>query len=350
MIIIRKKWIFFCLLLFINSFFLILSCRMENKREGWSKKWGPLVPHRTFPGDCGICHVTDGWDIIKKKFTFDHEKETGYRLKGAHNEASCLRCHNDHGPIDEYVARGCGGCHPDPHASPLGLDCERCHGQIDWKPTGLIAEHAKTRFHLVAAHAVAPCESCHLQAAIGQFRGTPLQCEFCHQRNLALANSPNHMVNGWTTNCERCHTPTGWAGGDFKHYFFPLTGAHASLECTSCHSGGTFEPMPSDCYSCHADKYALGPDHLALNFPHDCEQCHNTNAWKPASFRHPFPLTGVHNVDCVLCHTSGTTSTFDCLGCHDKNSTDNHHDEVRGYRYDSQACYSCHENGQGGDD
>ncbi|MHC4327348.1 MAG: hypothetical protein ACYSWW_04395 [Planctomycetota bacterium] len=149
---------------------LVVSCNMTIPRQRWHKKWGPLVPHRTFPGDCGICHLTDGWDTLREDFSFDHEKETGRSLEGAHDGAACLRCHNDRGPVTDYLVRGCGGCHPDPHASALGLDCQSCHGQIDWRPTGLIAEHATTRFHLVAAHAVVPCESCHPKAAIGQFR------------------------------------------------------------------------------------------------------------------------------------------------------------------------------------
>ncbi len=328
------------------SIVLVVSCQMVIPREGWSRRWGPVVPHRAFPGNCGICHVTDGWDTLKEDFSFDHQKETGLALQGAHAGAACLRCHNDRGSVAAYAARGCGGCHPDPHASALGLDCKTCHGQMDWTPTGLIAEHARTRFHLVAAHAVAPCESCHLQAAVGQFRGTPNQCEFCHQRSLAGAKSPDHQANGWTTNCQRCHTAIGWAGGDFEHYFFPLTGAHAGLDCTRCHTGGTLNAIPSDCYSCHAANYALGPDHLTLSFPQNCEQCHGTTAWTPASFRHAFALEGSHNVACTLCHTTGSTNAFDCLGCHDQSDTNNDHDEVSGYSYNSLACYQCHPDGR----
>jgi len=342
---IRKHKAFIIGLLATTLGVLMLNCHRELPRESWSRRWGPLVPHRTFPGGCGICHVTDRWDTVRDDFSFEHEKETGYRLAGAHANAACLRCHNDRGPVMSFASRGCGGCHPDPHASAMGLDCQRCHEQFDWRPTGLIAEHANTRFHLVAAHAVVPCESCHLQASVGQFRGAPVQCELCHQRNLAQAVSPDHVANGWTTGCERCHTPTGWSGGDFEHYFFPLTGAHAGLNCVNCHTGGTFEPISSDCYSCHADDYAIGPDHSALSFPNNCEQCHNTIAWTPASFQHAFPLQGNHNVSCSDCHTAGTTASFNCLDCHEQASTDNHHDDVNGYSYNSLACYGCHPDG-----
>jgi hypothetical protein len=345
----RQK-MFLILPLAAAGIMFVINCRPDVPRESWSKRWGPLVPHRTFPGDCSICHVTERWDILRKDFSFDHKNKTGYPLEGAHAEAACLRCHNDRGPVMAYVNRGCGGCHPDPHTSALGLDCERCHGQMDWTPTGLIAEHNRTRFHLVAAHAVAPCESCHLQAAVGQFKGAPVQCELCHQRSLAQAVSPNHLANGWITNCERCHTPAGWTGSDFEHYFFALEGGHAGLDCTSCHTGGNFQSIPSDCYSCHATDNEHAPNHTALNFSHDCEHCHTTTAWKPASFdEHLFPLTGPHNVSCELCHTTGNTDTFDCLGCHEKAETDNEHDEVSGYSYNSLACYQCHSHGEGDD-
>src|SRR6266850_4423260 len=71
--------------------FLALDCAVIAPPNGWSKRWGPLVAHRTFPGDCGICHVPNRWDMLKEGFSFDHEKETGFALEGAHSRAVCLR-------------------------------------------------------------------------------------------------------------------------------------------------------------------------------------------------------------------------------------------------------------------
>ena len=345
MISVPRQKMFFAGVLVTAGVVFITNCRPEVPRQNWNRQWGPLVPHKTFPGDCGICHVTQRWDLVRADFSFDHKAQTGYSLVGAHAYAACLRCHNDRGPVKAYLARGCGGCHPDPHASSLGLDCEKCHEQTNWRPTGSIADHARTGFHLIAAHAVAPCESCHRQAAVGQFRGAPRQCELCHQNNLAGATSPDHIANGWTTNCERCHTPAGWAGADFQHYFFPLTGGHAGVVCATCHTGGSFQPISSACYSCHAANYQGAPDHSALGFPTDCERCHNTTAWTPASFAHAFPLQGPHDVTCAECHTAGSTSTFNCLDCHDQADTDDKHSDVDGYSYASQACYQCHPSG-----
>ena len=301
------------------------------------------MPHNTFPADCGICHIPDRWDVLRDDFSFDHEKETGYRLEGAHAEAACLRCHNDRGPVTVYVARGCGGCHPDPHASSLGLECQRCHDQRTWEPTGLIAEHIQTRFPLYGTHAVTPCESCHPGASAGQFRGAPIECELCHQADLAQATSPDHAANGWVADCQRCHTATMWTRASVPHDAFPLVGGHAGLDCTQCHTSGTFETIPSDCYVCHQTDYESAPDHVTQSFSQNCQECHSVAAWTPASYDHTnFPLTGGHTgLNCVQCHTSGSFGTIpaDCYACHstDYAGADDHISQSF-----SQDCELCH--------
>ena len=63
---------------------IIAGCQFIIPRQQWDeKKWGPLVPHANFPGDCSLCHLPDRWDKLRDDFFFDHEKETGYRLEGA---------------------------------------------------------------------------------------------------------------------------------------------------------------------------------------------------------------------------------------------------------------------------
>ena len=57
-----------------------------DARIRWDKKWGPLVPHKTFPKKCDLCHVPKRWDVMRPDFHFDHLKETGYALEGAHAE------------------------------------------------------------------------------------------------------------------------------------------------------------------------------------------------------------------------------------------------------------------------
>ena len=66
-----------------------------DNRNLWNTGMGPMVPHTKFPRNCAICHVAKRWDILRADFHFDHLKETGYALVGAHASVSCLRCHND---------------------------------------------------------------------------------------------------------------------------------------------------------------------------------------------------------------------------------------------------------------
>jgi hypothetical protein len=331
------------LLLAVATAVVLVNCRSDGPRHGWNKKWGPLVPHRSFPADCGICHVPNRWDVLRDDFSFDHEKETGYPLEGAHAQAACLRCHNDRGPVQVYVNRGCGGCHPDPHTATLGLDCRRCHEQMSWRPTGLIVEHARTRFPLFGAHVAAPCESCHPGAPAGQFRGAPTACDLCHRADLARATSPNHAASGWTTNCDRCHTPVTWERAQIVHDFFPLVGGHAGLNCTQCHTSGTFGPIPSNCYACHTADYQRAPDHAAQAFPHTCEQCHRATAWLPATYQHTsFPLTGGHaGLNCTQCHTGGTFGPIPstCYTCH---TTDYQRAPDHAAQAFPHTCEQCH--------
>jgi hypothetical protein len=38
---------------------------------------------------------------------------------------------------------------------------------------------------------------------------------------------------------------------------------------------------------------------------------------------------------------------FSCLtGCHARSTTESHHREVSGFRYESAACYACHPTGR----
>lgn len=321
---------------------LMIDCLPVVSRQDWDSRWGPLVPHKTFPGDCGLCHVPARWDKLRADFAFDHKEETGYALEGAHRQAACLRCHNDRGPVQVYVERGCGGCHPDPHASSLGLDCQRCHDQGSWRPTGLIAEHARTRFPLMGVHTITPCETCHTGAPTGDFRGAPTACELCHQADLARALVPDHQANSWTLDCQRCHVPASWLGTDIRHDFFPLTGGHGALDCSQCHTGGLFTGLSQDCYTCHASDYQGAPDHASSGYSQDCTQCHSIAAWSPANFNHPFPLTGGHGgLNCNQCHTGGTFTGLsqDCHSCHASDYQGAPDHVSLGF---SQTCEQCH--------
>jgi len=242
-------------------------------RQRWNQKWGPMVPHTTFPTTCDLCHVAERWDVIKDDFSFDHLEETGVPLLGAHDEAACIRCHNDRGPVKAYVQRGCGGCHADPHQGALGVDCESCHDEYtNWAAVGMIADHSSTRFPLIGTHAITPCENCHQNSSIGTYRDAPAQCHLCHQDEALAANFP-HAINGWNIGCNQCHNPLSWDAPLFDHAFFPLQGGHGGLDCTQCHPSGQVA-------GCHEVDYLTAPNHVALGYSTDCSQCHPITVWQ----------------------------------------------------------------------
>lgn len=180
------------------------------KQHLWWSGLGPVLPHDTFPADCSLCHVGDDWQTLSSDFQFDHEQETGVPLRGAHGRATCLRCHNDRGPVQEFQRQGCAGCHEDVHLATLGNDCTSCHGESNWQPQGMIAMHRKTRFPLVGVHAATACARCHIGAEVGKFMPVDTECATCHQSDLARAINPNHAGLGWVDRCDRCHLPRTW--------------------------------------------------------------------------------------------------------------------------------------------
>ena len=194
--------------------FLVVACVLDRPGSGELHRWwsglGPVLPHDTFPGDCKLCHVGKGWNDLTEDFQFDHKKETGVPLNGAHGRAKCLRCHNDRGPVAVFQAKGCAGCHEDYHYGELGRECTSCHGEQTWRPQGQIARHYRTRFPLTGAHASVACHRCHPGSRVGNFLPTNPECLSCHRDEINNANNPPHIPLGYVNNCDRCHMPTFW--------------------------------------------------------------------------------------------------------------------------------------------
>jgi hypothetical protein len=191
-----------------------LACAMQGiespRLRLWNSGFGPVLPHETFPADCSLCHEGQGWQDLRDDFTFDHAAETGVPLHGAHERATCIRCHNDRGPVSTFQSRGCGGCHEDIHKGSLGTVCTTCHQEQTWQPQGQVELHRRTRFPLLGVHAVTSCYRCHPGAEVGHFRPVDTECVTCHQSDLARATNPNHAGLGWVDNCNRCHLPRTW--------------------------------------------------------------------------------------------------------------------------------------------
>ena len=297
--------------------------------QGWWHENGMVVPHDTFPADCSLCHTSASWHELAPTFVFDHGRETGVPLEGAHARAECLRCHNDRGPVAVFAQQGCAGCHEDVHRGELGRDCAACHDQRDWRPDEVIALHARTRLPLVGAHATTACWRCHAGAQIGNFRNVDPECVTCHLTDYRATSDPDHEAQGLSTSCQDCHGFLAWSGGLFSH---------AGIQ--------------SGCVACHLADYQAtsDPDHEAMGFPTDCQTCHAPTEWSQAHFEHDFPITGgPHAVDCARCHVVPSNPTvFSCVVCHahEQSEMQDEHDDVSGFVWESNACYACHPDGR----
>ena len=269
---------------------------------------------------CGRCHTTAGWIPA----TFNHA-QSKFPLTGAHADLDCAICHLNNKFI--AIQTDCYSCHAkdDPHNGQFGTICAACHDTAAWLPATF--DHEKSNFPLTGAHAHLVCTECHDKNIF-----TPLDstCISCHAQDDAH--------NGkFSTFCDACHTTTAWQPPTFDHATskFPLTGAHASLECAQCHPNNIFTPLDSSCYSCHEKD-----DQHNGQFGTVCDKCHSTTAWLPASFDHTttgFVLNGAHtNLACSQCHPNNIFTHIDtsCYSCHAKDDT--HKGQF------GQACNQCH--------
>jgi hypothetical protein len=129
--------------------------------------------------------------------------------------------------------------------------------------------------------------------------------------------------------CADCHDANGWKPArvsvrfDHGKYGFPLTGAHATGNCLSCHRTLEFKQPNTLCANCHTDPHRgeMGTD---------CAHCHGSRSFVdrgPMLRAHQltrFPLTGGHaSVDCEGCHKPAAqgqmqfvNTSLQCSGCH----------------------------------
>ncbi len=307
--------------------------------------------------DCASCHSPDSWTYNKQSASFDHDRQTGFALWGQHKSLECLSCHKSLNFAEVQAA--CISCHTDFHQQTVGNDCARCHTSKSWIVEDLTLMHERTSFPLMGVHAGQDCAACHQDASLVNFKPTGVTCLDCHRVEYLNAKTPDHVTNQFSTDCSVCHqlTGNGWMNGQILHSFFPLEQSHGGLDCTACHQPNTFKGLDANCISCHAE--AINPaqsiDHSS--FPNDCKLCHNlAPGWKPASFSiHDsyFPIySGEHKGkwnECTDCHMqSGNYKSFSCIDCHEHNNAQEmakEHDDVSGFKFESQSCFGCHPRG-----
>jgi len=233
-----------------------------------------------------------------------------------------------------------------PHGS-VSIQCVECHVTTSWKiePRRLQFKHDRTGFPLVGAHAQQSCTSCHASLVFSRVGTTCLDCHTdVHNSEMGA-------------DCERCHATDSWENriDQFERHQqlrFPLIGAHAIVDCESCHEGGDYRQYknaPVDCRYCHFKDYrkTQAPNHQQAGFATDCKQCHVLTSanWGGGGFQHPqsFPLTAGHaGVACTSCHENGFTSANpECVSCHQQDYSLTKTPDHKVFGFDSD-CTSCH--------
>ncbi len=306
-----------------------------------------------FSTNCTTCHTTTGWTPVH----FDHS-QTGFPLTGVHLTLDCSGCHT---ASYAGTSKLCESCHltdynsaqnPNHVSAGFPHDCSLCHSTSGWQ--GASFDHSRSRFPLTGAHTAVDCATCHVN---NKWTGLDMSCVACHRAQYDATTDPNHRTAAFPVECQVCHQTSGWRPASFNHSLttFPLTGAHVTVACTSCHVGGLYKGTPQDCYSCHQTEYraVTDPNHVAAGFPRECGTCHSTSTWSGATFTHKFPIySGAHRGKwnaCLDCHNNASSyAVFTCLNCHehDRARMDDEHKEIRDYVYNSSNCYSCHPQGR----
>ncbi len=211
-----------------------------------------------------------------------------------------------------------------PHGDGFKRDCSQCHTTDNWQVSvdQIDFRHADTGYPLNGNHSQVHCRECHENLIFSHIGVTCLDCHSdIHKGEMG-------------DRCEECHSPAGWEDRS-EHFLmhmgtqFPLLGAHAVLDCQSCHEAQQrreYKTVPVECKGCHMDDFmsTLNPSHRKAGFDFACENCHLPNSmnWNQAIYEHSriFPLEGGHaSLECTACHSAIYEGlSVDCYSCHEQ--------------------------------
>ncbi|MEQ9501648.1 MAG: hypothetical protein RIT81_32555 [Deltaproteobacteria bacterium] len=277
---------------------------------------------------CEACHVAADW----KPPVARHDD---FPLAGGHADVDCEGCHSP--PEFVGLSTDCETCHADdapPRHTPAGFTsepCANCHVIDAWPEH----RYAHPHWPLEGQHASAACADCHGADDTTPYAEVSSDCATCH----TPPSFPDHSNAAVFEVCADCHRADGWVPADqgsIDHSVFPLTGAHATALCSTCHEGGTLPRPPTACTDCHLEDRPAR--HVGF-FDGDCAGCHQATTWAeltmPYAHTADFPLAGVHQTEaCSTCHNGATyDAPADCVSCHVMDRPPNHYGD---------ACAQCH--------
>lgn len=265
-------------------------------------------PHASLEGvnNCLQCHAA-GRQVAADKCLSCHKPVADRiaRKVGIHRDVTtdCVTCHVEHAGVDAELRpfdttgfdhRAQANYPLDGLHAPLGAQCASCH---------------KTRSYLSVTTSCASCHADTHKGSLGQ------NCASCHTTAVRFAQAATSGFNHGNT-------------------AYPLTGAHTTVACASCHVNKVYKPVAFEsCANCHTS-----PHKPAL--PGTCASCHTTGAWRTTKIDHArtaFALKGKHaTVACAGCHVKPATlvkpKSDTCASCH----TDPHKGVFK------QDCSACH--------
>lgn len=283
---------------------------------------------------CQKCHTTKKWG----KISFNHNRDTSFKLRGKHKKATCKSCHakspySKKKSNKKRKARKCYSCHSydDKHNGVFGKKCTSCHVDKAWDKTKF-DHYRDAEFKLTGQHKKAECDSCHKVSK--KKKKLKTKCISCHK-----ADDVHKRKLG--AKCDSCHRTSGWDKRvKFDHDLtkFPLIGLHGVAPCEDCHTEAGYKKMKKSCVACHkSDDFHQG------KLGNNCDRCHTPNDWGVWFFNHnkqsKFKLKGKHKkVHCHSCHSDPISKVQkvprNCQNCH---SNDDPHNEQFGAR-----CNECH--------
>ena len=99
-----------------------VSCHKYDDEELHQKRLGKA---------CEICHGPYDW----LAWEFDHDKQTDFKLDGAHKDIDCHACHKEIIKDEIELSMTCHDCHrqDDNHDGNLGTKCDQCHVTSSFK-------------------------------------------------------------------------------------------------------------------------------------------------------------------------------------------------------------------------
>ena len=375
--------------------------RDDDGSVGMDEIHAGIPAYRYESSSCLGCHATGQAAELSRG---EHDRLFPIDPASPHGATTCSGCHIE--PASRAVVT-CTGCHQDvdgdgagdhdaaPMAAAHGTEmvelgyawdtasCRSCHARAE--VPGRLDEHDDAfPIGAGAVHASYSCADCHTSRSE---RGA-LACTGCHEQRdggdahgegAMLAAHDDGAVPGYqweASACYACHQRAQVPGTLEHERFFPIAAGavHAlgtaiddppvTVSCESCHKDPG-DARNVSCVDCHAhDALVLAPTHEVFpDYLFESESCVFCHQGGQRRLEHPFfPVlpTDVHAADdtgtlpidgitCSECHASQLQRTLlACTSCHEHTATeeaDNHGAELGrfGYRYESGACFTCHE-------